>query len=599
MRKPKTAEEVFSQFSQWLDTSTELEEKVPVEQWLEDPYYSGYLASSLWPGVKEDITRIVNHKPHPKIIVIKGGTGTGKTATFEGLCCYRAYDRLRYASPPRSFGLPETSTIVIGFFSSKLSKAKDVGYQRLRRNIMSSPWFREKHPPNDRINNKLVFGATGSFVITPLPSTVDAAISEDFWQAYFDEVNFWGGKDVDSVDDVVAEAIRRMKSRIGIEDCYQVVLASSATTWNSYTERMAAEADLVIDRTRWSIRKQSAKYWFFIDVGTKSVQPKIVSKPDENVPGHERVLLVPQRMRETILPRVKGHRIVSVPNIQEPDKLSYLEEAQGDIKGFLQDWVGIAVSDQLRLYGPWINRYPCRDSLNPEELRLGKDKTPEMKLLPDENPRVLHVDLGLGKTTEKRTGDWASIACGFPRGVEMQETADGVMEKIPLVALDFAIRMRAEMRGEELELDRVMEVIYQVAQERQVHIVTFDGFQSAYMIQLCSKNGVRAERQSVDRTGDAHNYLRQLFATSRMDVPYCPVLLNELFNLVINPGTGKVDHPKVDDEGKPGTKDLADTTAGVAWTCHNELGEIEIMEPEVELECLVFSVPNVPVSKTR
>lgn len=581
MGRPRTAEEIFNSFPQLFDTSMEVEPRVPVERWLEDPYYSGYLSSHLWPSVKEDIARIVNHKPHPKIVMIKGGTGTGKTETLVGLAAYRAYDRLRYVSPPRSFGLSEASTIVIGFFSSKLSKAKDVGYQRMRRNVMSSPWFREKHPPNERIANKLVFGATGNFVISPMPSTVDSAISEDFWMAFFDEVNFWTGETVDSVDDVVDAGIRRMKSRVGIEDCYQVILASSATTWSSYTERMAPMADLIIERTRWGAQGKTAKYWFFIDVGNKVTPPKILTRPDAATPGKEHILLVPARMQEAVLKKVAGRRVIPVPHLTEPDKKPLLEEAQDNIKAFLQEWVGIAVTDQRRLYDSWINRYSCRDNPNPEELRLGNDKTPPLTLLPDECPRFLHVDLGLVK-------DWAAVACTFTKGAEWQELADGVMEKIPLVETDFVVRMRAEAKGEELQLDRVMELIYQVHAERLVQLVTFDGFQSAYMIQLCNKNGIRAERQSVDRTGEAHNYLRQLFATKRINLPYCPVLLNELFNLVIDTDSGKVDHPKLDDEGKPGSKDEADALAGAVWSCRNEVSQVEILEPEMELECLIL-----------
>ena len=74
------------------------------------------------------------------------------------------------------------------------------------------------------------------------------------------------------------------------------------------------------------------------------------------------------------------------------------------------------------------------------------------------------------------------------------------------------------------------------------------------MMQILQKKGFRAEYQSVDRTIDAYNIVKEAFYEKRIDVPYYEHLERELVRLEIIKGD-KVDHP-------PGSsKDVSDAVA--------------------------------------
>ena len=535
-------QEVLNKFSRSLYSGLTLEEIIPVEEWLENPYFSGQFAWELWDGVKEDVAEICNDQP--QLTLISGGIGTGKTKTAEAVVARKAYELLCYASPPMALGLPATATVTIALASTKLTKATDAIFRRLATNIKATEWFRDKNPPNDQIKRRLEWS---NLIISPIPSTVQSAISEDLWIAVLDEANFWAGSaDADSIDKVVLNMKRRMRSRF--DENWMMMLVSSATTWDSYTEKIKPEADKVITRTPWQAKKERFSEYFLIDVGDKHTPPKILKKHDP------------------------GKKVIKVP-------IRYLKEAKEDLYGFLRDRVGIGVTEKHRLYGAWILNYEFRDNETKEEFLLPPLPVPHLQKL--DELRFIHVDLAL-------TGDWCGIGCGFVKEVEWKQTDEGVLELVPFIVVDFAIRVRSASSEEELDLGLVRDLIKWVAKKVSVAKVTFDGFQSADSIQILKKLGFDAGRLSVDRTPEPHNYLKRLFAEHRISCPYSTILVEELRALFINEKTGKIDHPKKLIDGEKGSKDVADAVAGVCWSAHETASGMVVVPEDAEIEILTF-----------
>jgi hypothetical protein len=91
-------------------------------------------------------------------------------------------------------------------------------------------------------------------------------------------------------------------------------------------------------------------------------------------------------------------------------------------------------------------------------------------------------------------------------------------------------------------------------------------------VQLLIKQGIPAEVQSVDRSTEAYDTLKEQIYKGLLDIYHHPVFIRECEELIRKPN-GKVDHPEMSyrrslEEGrKEGSKDLADAVAAVVNLC--------------------------------
>jgi hypothetical protein len=95
--------------------------------------------------------------------------------------------------------------------------------------------------------------------------------------------------------------------------------------------------------------------------------------------------------------------------------------------------------------------------------------------------------------------------------------------------------------------------------------VSFDGFQSAQLLQDLQNAGFTTEYVSCDKSTDPYQALRGAIMENRLSIyEYGPVE-EELSLLQLDPITMKVDHLP------GGKKDCADALAGVAWHCTEQV----------------------------
>ena len=103
-------------------------------------------------------------------------------------------------------------------------------------------------------------------------------------------------------------------------------------------------------------------------------------------------------------------------------------------------------------------------------------------------------------------------------------------------------------------------------------MVTYDGWQSVDSVQLLIKQGIAAEVQSVDRSTEAYDTLKEQIYKGLLDIYHHPTFIRECEELIRKPN-GKVDHPVLSyrrslEEGrKEGSKDVADAIAGCVNLC--------------------------------
>lgn len=180
-------------------------------------------------------------------------------------------------------------------------------------------------------------------------------------------------------------------------------------------------------------------------------------------------------------------------------------------------------------------------------------------------PRTLHIDIAF-------KGDSLGIACGHVAGFEQFKrfrAHDGseYEERLPLVNIDFMLRVLPPSRGE-IDLLKVQRFVQSLHdQGMPISHITTDGFQSTYLMQLFRKLGFTTTVLSVDRNDEPYMILKQAVYDRRIRYYRHDWFITELSRLERNLDERTVDHPRMFDESTPGSKDIADAVCGVQYHC--------------------------------
>lgn len=182
---------------------------------------------------------------------------------------------------------------------------------------------------------------------------------------------------------------------------------------------------------------------------------------------------------------------------------------------------------------------------------------------------ALHGDLAL-------KGDRAGIAMSHVRTHVERDPIPGSsqIERRPVIRNDFTFSFESSLRttvpGTDEPAPRTIQLRWYrqliwdlIARGFSIMSVTFDGFQSADMIQILLSRGIQSKVVSLDRSDAVYQSLKDVILDNRIEGPYNPRLITELSSLQVLPNK-KVDHPP------SGSKDEADALAG------SVLGAIEI-----------------------
>lgn len=169
---------------------------------------------------------------------------------------------------------------------------------------------------------------------------------------------------------------------------------------------------------------------------------------------------------------------------------------------------------------------------------------------------ALHFDMAL-------SGDRAGAAmCHVRHWREGAWSTPGgeVTEQRPVIKVDFVTSFSADLKAQpvarEVQLRWARKLVYELSTRGfYVGLVTFDGWQSLDAIQLLNARGVESDKQSMDRSLDPWNALRDVMYDGRLEGYWQPRLVAELEALSRLPN-GKVDHPP------GGSKDEADALCG-------------------------------------
>jgi hypothetical protein len=508
---------------------------------------------------------------------------------------YVVYQMSCLRNPQRAYGIDPGSNIYVAMLSVTEKVAKRVVINELIGKIRHSRYFQDhfkgKEAPSQLEvrfpkNVQVVAGSTGS----------SAVIGLNVFSGLIDEASFLGeskkldrhGREVvvDLGETIYKSIIRRMKSRFqrvgrlpGV-----LLLASSKERPSAFIEKrvqQARETDdpmvFVMEYSTWDVlpRDRFSDKFFKVVVGTERISSRILSgDPEEE-----------QRYRDL------GLQIIEVPE-------DYRIDFTQDIDGSLRDIGGVATD----VVSQYMNRtekvYDCQDATL--EYPVGEDESsgpmeqwvaniplpimwhriakPFKRRLPGgfeedawqpirhpQAVRFVHIDTSY---SGDNSGITIAHIAGWTEVVRRDAMGDEYNELAPRIEADLVLGV-IPPPGDEIMLADLRGIVYQfVAHGFAVVYASLDSFQSIDTIQQFNKHGIEAEVVSIDRTTEPYDTLKTVIYEDRFRMAPHSVAIKEFRYLQRVPKRGgqvKIDHPKKNPDGTPGSKDIADSIAGVVY----------------------------------
>lgn len=512
---------------------------------------------SLWPLVLDAYEELNSGKYDSGVLT--GAIGTAKSTIAIHTLAYQTYLLGVMRSPHKEFDLIDTDEIVMVIQSVSKTLVETGDFQRFKNLIDTAPWFKRYFPRNLELSSECRFPR--NVIVRPLSSSDTAALGQNVIGGLLEEANFMAivedskqSKDstvYDQAEELYRAISRRRESRFlrpgkhgklpGI-----LCMVSSKQYPGEFTERVIEHAaaekvrtgrsfTYVYDKRRWDIKPEDYKdsTWFRVFTGDLTRRPRILDPGEEVDDGDEHLVLdVPEDHRRPF----------------EEDILKALRDVGGvatmAINPFMPQTDKVAKvfgRSQSVLTAEWCDF---------KTHGVGIDKS---KFVNPEEPRWLHVDLGLTK-------DSAGMACGrVDEFVEIERTIKDEVETMPLVVFDFLLEVRPP-KGGEIDFGMIRSLVYALREEGlNIRWVTLDSYQSVDFIQQVRQRGFKGGMQSMDETDLPYQFLKTAIVDGRVHAPKHAKAQKELPALEYDSKKMKVDHPP------HGSKDVADCMASVVY----------------------------------
>lgn len=462
--------------------------------------------------------------------------------------------------PQIKFKLPKSAKIFFTLTNSTMENIEQVNYDPVMALVRESPFFRSKFN-NTKSRTSLFINNIDINMV----SRKHALVGKNVYSASSDEVNQEiqkGGS-----QNIVTEMYNRINSRFllkGNKWAGHYSMISSATTEGSLIQSMIDNANensettdepefkksdiLVISAPRFEILAHKIEYSgkeFQVFIGDYQSDPFFVETPQD-------------------LARANAYdptKVFSVP-------FEYRGEFD-DIYAGIRDVLGMAVSD-VRTFIPFKEKIKqsliLHGSCQRDEIILAenadlmdffdKDKIDMFK---PGSQKVIGLDIAY-------SGDRYGLSMIHIH--DGKGAGEGELKEFEYW-VDFAVGIKPP-KGEKLKLYQIREFIFAL-QDMGIHIefVVSDSFQSTDTLQLIEKQGIKTKTHSVDRKKDAYVALRNAIIDERIKLPHNQILYREL--IYLKEDEKKVDHPEHNQDGTPGSKDIADAVANALWIISTEV----------------------------
>jgi hypothetical protein len=300
------------------------EPPVPIEEFLDDPYYLGESTKGLFKPLREDIELIFS-SGHYEIALLTGALGIGKSE-FASICILRMlYEASCLKDPAVSYGLTSGSKIGFCMLAPSEQVARAATFDKITGKILKSEYFMNVFAPKNRFQDGKAFKGNElnfpkGLSILCGSSSDNAVLGANIMGGFVDELNFFR-KDAKSAPvqspryggysragRIFDGLRRRIKSRFASRGKLPGILigASSKTTKDSLTEQFIREsaangeaAVFVRDYSIVDVKPQAfSGHKFKVLVGNEYYSSKILEGGDDKDYGEDAIIIdAPEELR--------------------------------------------------------------------------------------------------------------------------------------------------------------------------------------------------------------------------------------------------------------------------------------------------------------
>lgn len=541
-------------------------ECVSIEEWLEEPYYSGDAKKILYPSWRKDLVELFNGQYQEAIL--GGAIGAGKSYVGNYAVMRMIYECSCLRDPQTSYRLSPTDKIVFASLSVNSKNAQKVIFEGILDKMNTIPYFKNEFSPKKR-EDDLIFPK--GIVLAAGASTDGSVIGLNIFGGVIEEANFFRSLGalqraanpklvpLDRAELLYAAIIRRMKSRYMTSGKLPgvLVMVSSKRTVNDFTEKRIRESRtdpfvFVTEHSLYEVKPEGtySKKRFRVLVGDEKNRSKILNE-NETAPDNANVIEIPEDFR--------------------PDFDRDLEGSIRDIAGVATQTISSFIQkiDKVEeMFANSVRSHPFTeidfDPTGPGDFDWDKlvERGPDGNWRPKINPQAVrhaHIDPSL---TGDATGLVVAHISHWQEVVRRRTPGSDELtkEEAPFYVVDFVLRIIPPV-GDEIQFKDVRRLIYDLsAHGFYIKLVTTDSYQHIGYSQSFKDKGYKSEVVSVDTSLDPYENVKLALYENRLKCYKYEPLKKELRYLEYDGVRRKVDHPK------DGSKDVADALAGCLFT---------------------------------
>lgn len=547
---------------------------VPIEEWLESPYYLGDICYTLYPKFKQHLRSIFdedrNEEDYIDEVIMRCSIGTGKSSLANVIFIRKLYELSCYTDIRPLYNLMSSKKLIMVYFSITREVAESTGYAQLRAMILSIPYFMEYFAPNTKKSYDIEFPqynmaiTSGSRALNALGGDVIASI--------IDEGDFYGsagGQDttgsqaLSKAQSLYSSIQKRARSRfmVGGRNYSLNMIISSPTYASSFisklidTNRSNPHA-YIIEETLWTVKPKGtySEQTFLVFKGTPTLDPQIVDTCDFFNTLLATLYLPQKQFTNTDPVACLADLPVDVQQhfIQVP--VDFKKDFEVDLITALQDIASVPTAPLGRLFTSAKHYAKAIDNQDTpfiqDKITITTNKNDsrtvqtyfkaDWKPKHPELPRFIHFDYSI-------TGDEAGVACSYAEILD--RTEDGVLTK--RVTTEWMMQVVPPKKPEQIDLKKMRSIVYYLRDTLglQIGLVTFDSYASEEAIQALQQDGFNVKIKSLDRDDKAYTDMMQLYYQELYQHPDHPRYKEELFGLIHYREKQKVDHPAGLDKG--------------------------------------------------
>lgn len=573
-----------------------------IMEFLSDPYYLGNMTDNgngIYPYWKKALQDIFPDPLYIKYdtVLLRSAIGTGKSSIARFIVCYIMCKMILMNNPHKFFGLLPNKDLVVFLYALTNSTIDNAMYNPLAELFEGSPFFR-----GNIIGYKGGYYRFTNNISVLTGSSISKNVGLDIFLAWLDEIQAEKSGSYSYNYENYNSLKARIESRFMLKGrtfFNSLLLLSGSPGGNeSFAEKLTElkktkkdEKIIIYNTPLWEVKGNYSGEKFKVFIGDDANEPKIITdseiEPYKSILGDtfdEKVIDVPIELK----PNFEDDILIAIRDMAGKvtrSSLSYITNVEKLRHAFSLPKI-VFNSDVIKI--PFFDNTQIQDYIIPD---------PEMKLLVDRlrnknKPRYIHIDLGL-------VNDLTGFSMSYIEDYVKVESTDAYGKKVktydPWYINDFTVGF-SRPNNESTSISKIRTfILYLREQGINIKMVSFDGYQSAEIMQDLTLAGIPNEKLSIIRTSDPFDIVRNAIYQGRLSIPRNEVLYQEFLRFkkeITNNGYKVYYDSTTSASGSHG--DLTEALVGSIYDAYldskSQMDPLESFNDDIQLPNVVNSV---------